>query len=41
MRLNEDITLPTPAFTTALYGGVESGKEYNTVDMSRVRMMNQ
>ena len=25
----------------ALYGGVESGKEYNTVDMSRVRMMNQ
>ena len=24
----------------ALYGGVESGKEYNTVDMSRVRMMN-
>ena len=25
----------------ALYGAVESGKEYNTVDMSRVRMMNQ
>lgn len=25
----------------ALYGGVESGKEYNTVDMSRMRMMNQ
>lgn len=25
----------------ALYGGVESGKEYNTVDMSHVRMMNQ
>lgn len=25
----------------ALYGAVESGKEYNTVDMSRIRMMNQ
>ena len=25
----------------ALYGAVESGKEYNTVDMSRVRMYNQ
>lgn len=25
----------------ALYGAVESGKEYNTVDMSRIRMYNQ
>ena len=25
----------------ALYGAVESGKEYNTVDMSKIRMMNQ
>ena len=25
----------------ALYGAIESGKEYNTVDMSRIRMMNQ
>ncbi len=25
----------------ALYGAVESGKEYNTVDMSKMRMMNQ
>ncbi len=25
----------------ALYGAVESGKEYNTVDMSKVRMFNQ
>ena len=25
----------------ALYGAVESGKEYNTADMSKIRMMNQ
>jgi beta-glucosidase len=25
----------------ALYGGVESGRDYNTVDMSRIRMYNQ
>ena len=25
----------------ALYGAVESGKEYNTVDVSKVRMYNQ
>lgn len=25
----------------ALYGGAESGRDYNTVDMSHIRMYNQ
>lgn len=44
--MREELILPKDRIMAclkhiALYGAVESGKEYNTVDMSRVRMMNQ
>ncbi len=44
--MNNDFILPKGHIMAclkhfALYGAVESGKEYNTVDMSKVRMFNQ
>lgn len=45
-NMNNDFILPKEHIMAclkhfALYGAVESGKEYNTVDMSKIRMMNQ
>ncbi|MGA9589090.1 MAG: beta-glucosidase BglX, partial [Salegentibacter sp.] len=41
----EDLTKPTTMLATvkhfALYGAVEAGRDYNTTDMSRVKMFNQ
>ena len=41
----EDLTRPTTMLATvkhfALYGAVEAGRDYNTTDMSRVKMFNQ
>jgi len=45
-NLNNDFILPKDRIMAclkhfALYGAVEAGKEYNTTDMSKVRMFNQ